>query len=86
MYVILSYDIGVKRVSKARKICMKYLKPRHRSVFEGRLTETKLRKLEDELKRVVDSSHDRVCVWRMSDPRQVTTDELGPSEMWGSVV
>lgn len=86
MYVILSYDIGVKRVSKARKMCMKYLKARHRSVFEGELTETKLRKLEGELKRVVDSSHDRVYVWRIADLRQVTTDELGPSEVQASVV
>lgn len=86
MYVILSYDIEVKRVSKARKICLKYLKARHRSVYEGELSETKLKKLKGELARIVDTTHDRVCVWRMADRRLVSTDVLGLTEEQDSIV
>ena len=41
MYVILIYDIGVKRVSRIQKICKNYLFPVQKSVFEGNITEAK---------------------------------------------
>ena len=48
MFVILSYDVNKKRVSKAMKICRKYLVHVHESVFEGTLTEAKLKNLKRE--------------------------------------
>jgi CRISPR-associated protein Cas2 len=77
MFVILSYDVGSKRVGKALKTCRKYLHHRHRSVFEGELTEAELRRLEAELERIVDPGEDSVCVYRVRSVRYVTTDELG---------
>ena len=52
MFVILTYDVNSKRVGKALKICRKYLSHVQRSVFEGNITEGKLRKLQKELQRV----------------------------------
>ena len=46
MFVILSYDVNRKRVSKAMKICRKYLVHVHESVFEGTITESKLKSLK----------------------------------------
>ena len=43
MYVILVYDIHQKRVGKALKICRKYLIHIQKSVFEGNITESKLK-------------------------------------------
>ena len=42
MFVIMSYDINKKRVSKVMKVCRKYLIHVQKSVFEGNLTEVAL--------------------------------------------
>ena len=46
MYVILVYDIGEKRVGKMLKLCRQYLNWIQNSVFEGELSESKLRELK----------------------------------------
>ncbi|SCD20576.1 CRISPR/Cas system-associated protein Cas2 [Proteiniphilum saccharofermentans] len=45
MYVILVYDIGEKRVGKMLKLCRKYLSWIQNSVFEGDITEVRLKEL-----------------------------------------
>ena len=45
MYVILVYDIGEKRVAKMLKLCRKYLMWVQNSVFEGEISEIKLKEL-----------------------------------------
>ena len=45
MYVILVYDIGEKRVGKILKLCRKYLNWIQNSVFEGEITDVKLKEL-----------------------------------------
>ena len=49
MFVIVVYDVNVKRTNKVLKICRKYLIHIQRSVFEGTITEAKLQKLKSEL-------------------------------------
>ena len=39
MFVILSYDVEAKRVAKVMKVCRRYLRHMHESVFEGKITE-----------------------------------------------
>ena len=53
MYVILVYDINQKRVGKALKICRKYLTHTQKTVFEGNITESRLKALKEELKLLV---------------------------------
>ena len=45
MYVILVYDCGQKRVGKMLKLCRKYLSWIQNSVFEGEISEVKLKEL-----------------------------------------
>jgi len=45
MYVILVYDISEKRVGKMLKLCRKYLNWIQNSVFEGEISEVKLKEL-----------------------------------------
>ncbi|HBG41068.1 MAG TPA: CRISPR-associated endonuclease Cas2 [Porphyromonadaceae bacterium] len=45
MYVILVYDIGEKRVGKMLKLCRKYLNWIQNSVFEGEISDVKLKEL-----------------------------------------
>lgn len=46
MYVILMYDIGEKRVGKMLRLCRKYLNWIQNSVFEGELSDVKLKELK----------------------------------------
>lgn len=45
MYVILVYDFGEKRVNKMLKLCRKYLNWIQNSVFEGEISEVRLKEL-----------------------------------------
>lgn len=44
MFVILTYDVGEKRVNRVRKTLKKYLTWTQNSVFEGQITDAKLHK------------------------------------------
>lgn len=45
MYVILVYDFGEKRVGKMLKLCRKYLNWIQNSVFEGEISEVRLKEM-----------------------------------------
>lgn len=45
MYVILVYDFGERRVGKMLKLCRKYLNWIQNSVFEGEISEVRLKEL-----------------------------------------
>ena len=77
MFVILTYDVNSKRVSKALKICRKYLSHVQKSVFEGCLTEAKLKKLQYELQKVLVPEEDSVCVYRMDSAKYARKEQIG---------
>lgn len=60
MYVILVYDIGEKRVSKMLKHCRKYLNWIQNSVFEGEITEVKLKEMVSKARDIMNEEEDRV--------------------------
>ena len=64
MFVILAYDVNAKRVAKVRKTVRRYLRPVQRSVFEGWLTEGKLKALKRELRGKIDPAADAVVLYR----------------------
>lgn len=45
MYVILVYDFGEKRVAKMLRLCRRYLNWIQNSVFEGEISEVRLKEL-----------------------------------------
>lgn len=61
-YAIVFYDINEKRVNKVYKICKKYLPHFQYSVFKGKITQSNLMKLRNELKKVVNKDEDFVCI------------------------
>ena len=63
MYVIVIYDVGVKRVGKMLKLCRQYLNWIQNSVFEGELSEAKLRELNIKMKGIIDEGTDSVIVF-----------------------
>ena len=64
MYVILVYDIDQKRVGKMLKLCRSYLNWIQNSVFEGEMTEVKLKKLLHEAKSIMKEESDSIIVFK----------------------
>ena len=56
MYVIVVYDVGEKRVGKMLKLCRQYLCWIQNSVFEGELSEVKLKELNLKMKGIIEPS------------------------------
>ena len=65
MYVIIVYDIGEKRVGKMLKLCRKYLNWIQNSVFEGELSEAKLKELKLKIKTIIDTDEDSIIIFKM---------------------
>ena len=64
MYVILVYDVNVKRVAKMLKLCRRYLHWIQNSVFEGDLTELKYKELVYEIEQIIDKKEDSVIIFK----------------------
>lgn len=83
MYVILVYDIstetpeGQSRLASVFKICKRYLFHTQKSVFEGELTEATLRRLQNELGRVIDRAADSVVIFKSSTEKWVDRETIG---------
>ncbi len=64
MYIILVYDIEEKRVGKMLKICRRYLNWIQNSVFEGEITEVKLKELIHEAGGIMDKEKDSLIIFK----------------------
>ena len=64
MYVILVYDIEEKRVGKMLKLCRRYLNWIQNSVFEGELSEVKLKELLHEAGIIMNKERDSIIVFQ----------------------
>ncbi|MBX6380698.1 MAG: CRISPR-associated endonuclease Cas2 [Thermoflavifilum aggregans] len=64
MYIILVYDVDEKRVSKMLKLCRRYLNWIQNSVFEGEITEVKLKELVHHASRIMDTESDSLIIFR----------------------
>lgn len=58
MYVILVYDVNEKRTNKILKLCRKYLNCIQNSVFEGEISEVKLKELKNRASLIMDNEID----------------------------
>lgn len=77
MYVILVYDIGQKRVGKMLKLCRQYLNWIQNSVFEGEITEVKLKELEYRAKQIMDKDEDSLIIFSSSNLKWLDKKIIG---------
>lgn len=68
MYVILVYDFGEKRVNKMLKLCRKYLNWIQNSVFEGEISEVRLKELILQSEKFINKDEDSIIIF--SGPSQ----------------
>jgi CRISPR-associated protein Cas2 len=77
MYCILVYDIGEKRVGKMLKLCRRYLNWIQNSVFEGEITEVKLKELIHEAKLIMKLSEDSLIIFSSREQRWLKKTIVG---------
>lgn len=77
MYVIVVYDIGEKRVGKMLKLCRCYLNWVQNSVFEGEITNVKLKELIVKAKAIMDLEYDSILVFKSREERWLEKEVIG---------
>lgn len=77
MYVILVYDFGEKRVAKILKLCRKYLNWIQNSVFEGEISEVKLKELEYKAKSIMYEKEDSLIIFKSRDEKWLEKEVIG---------
>ncbi|KAA6324807.1 CRISPR-associated endoribonuclease Cas2 [termite gut metagenome] len=64
MYVILVYDFGENRVGKMLKLCRRYLNWIQNSVFEGEISEVRLKELTIKAKKFMREDEDSIIIFK----------------------
>lgn len=77
MYVILVYDMDVKRVGKMLKLCRRYLHWIQNSTFEGEISVGALKELEFEAKEIMDLDVDSLILFKSREERWLQKEIIG---------
>jgi CRISPR-associated protein Cas2 len=77
MYVILVYDIGEKRVGKMLKLCRQYLTWIQNSVFEGEITEVKLKELIGRGRQIMEEEEDSLIIFKTRQEKWLDKQIIG---------
>ena len=77
MYVILVYDCGEKRVGKMLKLCRKYLNWIQNSVFEGDISEARLKELLFTARQFLNEDEDSIIIFKNRTAVSFTKEIIG---------
>ena len=77
MYIILVYDVGQKRVGKMLKLCRQYVNWILNSVFEGEITEVKLKELIIKAKKIMNEEEDSLILFKSREERWLEKEVIG---------
>ncbi len=82
MYLIIVYDVNVKRVNNVKKFLRQHLHWVQNSVFEGEVTRAEYERIRGGLEERIDESEDSVVIYRLrSRPqREILGTEKNPME------
>jgi CRISPR-associated protein Cas2 len=77
MYVLVVYDVDVKRVSRVHKYLKRYLHWVQNSVFEGELTDAQIEEVKAGLQRTLIRENDSVLFYTARDQRWLDKQVIG---------
>lgn len=77
MYVILVYDFGERRVAKMLKLCRKYLNWIQNSVFEGEISEVRLKEMLSIAKGFIKEEEDSIIIFKGSAQCSLEKEIIG---------
>lgn len=77
MYVIAVYDVASERTGKMLRLCRKYLHWVQNSVFEGEITEVKLKELVLEANKIMDMDYDSLLLFKNRNANWLDKEVIG---------
>ncbi|GAB6168084.1 CRISPR-associated endonuclease Cas2 [Clostridium carnis] len=77
MFIVLTYDIGEKRINRVRKILKRYITWTQNSVFEGEITEAKLQKCLTEVYKNINKDEDSIYIYRIKNSNNIEKNIIG---------
>lgn len=77
MYIIAVYDVNEKRVGKMLKLCRRYLHWIQNSVFEGEITEVKLREMLHKAGDIMNPAEDSLIIFSSREERWLDKQIIG---------
>ncbi|MDF2954483.1 CRISPR-associated endonuclease Cas2 [Candidatus Alkanophaga liquidiphilum] len=77
MYVIITYDVNVKRVNRVKKFLRMHMNWVQNSVFEGELTESELLRIKSELKKIINEDEDSIFLYILRTKAAMRKEVLG---------
>jgi len=77
LYVLVVYDVAVKRLDKIRKLLKKQLNWVQNSVFEGELTAAGLEAMKKAITRLIDKDEDSVLIYKIKDEKWIDKSVIG---------
>lgn len=77
MYVIAVYDVASERTGKMLKLCRKYLHWVQNSVFEGEITEVKLKELVLAAQDIMDTDYDSLLLFKNRSANWLDKEVIG---------
>ena len=77
MYVIVVYDVNVRRVSKVCNYLRRYLNWVQNSVFEGDLTESELERIKFELSLMINKEEDSIVIYVLGSDKYLKREIIG---------
>ncbi|ASJ12044.1 CRISPR-associated endonuclease Cas2 [Thermococcus thioreducens] len=82
MYIVIVYDVNVKRVNHVKKFLRQHLHWVQNSVFEGEVTRAEFERIRAGLREIIDEDEDSVVIYRLrSRPfREILGTEKNPIE------
>lgn len=80
MYVILVYDCCEKNVAKMLKLCRRYLNWIQNSVFEGEISEVKLKEMLLVADTFIDKDVDSIIVFKSRSEKWLDKEVIGKQQ------
>ncbi len=77
MFVLMVYDVNVKRVTKVLKTGRKYLNHIQNSVLEGELSAAQYKSLKHEIHETIDPDLDTVRFYLLRTTHYLKVEEMG---------
>jgi CRISPR-associated protein Cas2 len=77
MYVLVVYDVEVKRVSRIHKFLKRYLSWVQNSVFEGELSESQMEAVRTGLRQLMSGEVDSVLIYTAREERWLNKEVIG---------
>ena len=77
LYLLIVYDVDVKRVNKVHKFLKTFLHWRQNSVFEGEVSISQFKKIKSGIKEIVNKDKDSILIYNLKDRKNFQLEVIG---------